>query len=773
MKTSLKKRIMLAAGASMLSLTGLAVAAPSQPARPVPPAPAKPAFAVGDMIQTNRPTPVWTTPPTGGALAGKQPVRATGRIVANPVRAADRSWWKVDFANQSDGWVDQRDLSKAGDARPVPPPHEEEEAEDSAGSSLTITHFTPGNGRIINSNRLMLSGTIASDIYPSRLIEATLNGTRVKLDPAGNFTVLAEAKPGKNIYTLRASVPNPRQQITSVSTFMDASMVYGSDAVRANALRTFQGGLLKTSDGDLLPYNTALFPNANDAHIFSDDKLFLAGDVRANENAELTAIHILFLREHNLLARAIAEANPGLNDEKIYQQARRLVAAEIQAITYREFLPALLGSRAVRPYAGYRPGVNPGLATEFSTAAFRIGHTMVNDDVEFLDNDGEEIRDELPLAFAFFNPALLEETGPDPLLKYLAIDNAQEIDTKLVDGLRDFLFGPPGAGGLDLASLNIQRGRDHGLPGYNAVRRAYGLPAVTSFAGITRDGEVQKKLAALYGSVDSIDLWVAGLAEDHLPGSSVGPTFARIIVDQFERMRDGDRNWYERIFSGRQLEALQATRLSDIIRRNTSITKIQDNVFFFDPDTTLAGLVEKSGVLPPALFGGSGLSVPPAALDGSGNNPVHPYWGSAGADLLRFSSAAYSDGISGPSGDVRPGARLISNQLCVQTAAESNDRDMSSWVYGWGQFIDHDIGLTTTGDTAFDIPVPKGDPSFDPDSTGGAVIPFTRSNYDTTTGNGTPVVAEQKNTITVRLPAPPPEKKPAPRDGKKPAPRPR
>src|SRR5207237_7197148 len=123
-------------------------------------------------------------------------------------------------------------------------------------------------------------------------------------------------------------------------------------------------------------------------------------------------------------AGAIAAANPAWTDEQIFQLARRIVVAEVQAVTFNEFLPTLLGTNALRPYFGYDPNVNPGIATEFSTAAFRIGHTLVNDDVEFLDNDANPIRDQLDLKEAFFNPAPLKETGPDPILKYLASDNA-------------------------------------------------------------------------------------------------------------------------------------------------------------------------------------------------------------------------------------------------------------------------------------------------------------------------------------------------------------
>jgi hypothetical protein len=353
------------------------------------------------------------------------------------------------------------------------------------------------------------------------------------------------------------------------------------------------------------------------------------------------------------------------------------------------------------------------------------------------------LAESLPLAFAFFNPLPVKSYGIDPLLKYLATDNAQEVDTQHVDSLRNFLFGAPGDGGFDLASLNIQRGRDHGIADYNTVRRSYGLPAVTNVSQITGNATLQSNLMSVYGSIDAIDPWIGGLSEDHVPGSSVGPTFRRILADQFERLRDGDSNWYERQFSGSQLAAIKRTRLSDVIRRNTTITKHQDNDFFYDSSTTLAGLTSKVGSLPKELLRFPGLQLPqPASLSGTGNNFIRPVWGSAGSDLLRFSAAAYADGIASPAGANRPSAREVSDGICVQTTTIRNDRNMSSYVYGWGQFIDHDLDLTTSGGTDFNIIVPTGDPDFDPNKTGTKVINFTRSNFDPKTGTSTASTAQ-------------------------------
>ncbi len=368
------------------------------------------------------------------------------------------------------------------------------------------------------------------------------------------------------------SVDNPRQQISDITAFVDGSQVYGSDQETADSLREFAGGrMLVTEDG--------LLPSDGEGGV-------LAGDVRAAENIALTSLQTLFVREHNQLADDISAENPELSDEQVYQQARAIVIAEIQSITYNEYLPALLGEGALSEYNGYDPTVNPTIANEFSTAAFRFGHSTLNDDIEFFGNDGRAVSEELSLAEAFFNPGILEETGIDSVLKYDASTLSQEVDLEVVDSLRNFLFGEPGQGGLDLVALNIQRGRDHGLNDYNSTREAYGLETYESFDQITSDVELQEKLESLYGDVDNIDLWVGLLAEDHTEGASVGELTGTIISDQFERVRDGDRFWYENVFSESDVQQLNETTLAEVIERNTTVEGLQENVFFFSAEVT-------------------------------------------------------------------------------------------------------------------------------------------------------------------------------------------
>ncbi|MCH7519544.1 MAG: peroxiredoxin [Candidatus Dadabacteria bacterium] len=374
-------------------------------------------------------------------------------------------------------------------------------------------------------------------------------------------------------------IDNPRQQINKITAWIDASNVYGSDVERAIALRTNDGtGRLDTSAGDLLPFNTEGLPNDGGP----DPSLFLAGDVRSNEQVGLTSMHTLFVREHNRYVEELAAERPGLSGDRLYERGRRFVGALMQAITYNEFLPVLLGEGAIPAYNGYNPNVNASIANIFSAAAYRFGHSMLNPEILRLDQNLNVIPEgNLPLRDAFFTPeTITDEGGIDPILRGLAKQITQRVDPFIIDAVRNFLFGPPGSGGLDLAALNIQRGRDHGLPKYNDTREQMGLPRVESFQDISSDPEIQMRLEDAFGNVDDIDIWTGGLSEDLVPGSHLGELFHLIIKIQFESLRDGDRFWYERKLSGAELQEVQVTQLSDVIRRNTSIGfELQDNVF--------------------------------------------------------------------------------------------------------------------------------------------------------------------------------------------------
>ena len=431
------------------------------------------------------------------------------------------------------------------------------------------------------------------------------------------------------------STANPRQQINTITPWLDAGMVYGGKAGepnngldRANWLRTFSDGQLKVTPhatGDLLPTKGA---DASAPGMAMDAVMgaatFIAGDVRANEHAALTAMQTVFVREHNRLAQFIAtthgdlpdsNTNPSGYDEEIYQRARKIVGAEVQAITYNEFLPIM--GVFPDPYSGAAsPGVDPRITNEFATSAYRMGHSQINDVMLRLDENGQTIAEgNLNLAEAFFDPSrITDEGGIEPVLRGLAGQVQEATDTLMTDGIRNLLFTgmPPGgpiANGTDLAALDIQRARDHGLDHYNATRVAYGLPVVSSFGEITDDAAMAAALTALYGHPDTADQFVVALAERHPANSSLGELVQAVLKDQFERVRDGDAFWYEIDpdlqtwpapeigASGTVLDWLNHTYLSDVIMMNSSMTNMRHNIFVIPEPASLSAMFVVGGML--------------------------------------------------------------------------------------------------------------------------------------------------------------------------------
>jgi peroxidase len=405
------------------------------------------------------------------------------------------------------------------------------------------------------------------------------------------------------------STSNPAQQVTEVTAYLDLSQVYGSTTVVANALRTFKGGLLKTSPGNMLPYDNATYFTtaqiaalnmANDAQEVTQSKLFATGDVRGNENIELTTLQTLFMRNHNLIATKLQKEHPSWGDEQLYQEARKINIAEYQSIVYSEWIPAVYGQNAMSKYTGYDSSVNPTISNEFSTVAYRFGHSMVSGEIERQTNNGQSITDpagdSISLATDFFDPNFLNPAGVvDPLtgqtstdigviLKGDADGNGQAMDMLAINDIRNLLFGNGGLGGEDLIARDVQRDRDNGIPDYNTLRVAMGLPAVTSFSQITSNVTLQHELEEAYpGGVNTIDAFEGGMAEDHVKGSDVGPLFQAIMIDQFTRLRAGDRFFYLNENLNRdELKLISSgNTLTKVIEANTNITNLQSDAFLF------------------------------------------------------------------------------------------------------------------------------------------------------------------------------------------------
>ncbi|GAB5389207.1 MAG: hypothetical protein Alpg2KO_21750 [Alphaproteobacteria bacterium] len=436
---------------------------------------------------------------------------------------------------------------------------------------------------------------------------------------------------------------NPREHVNIITSWIDASNVYGSEEELTEFLREGQGGRMKVSHGDLLPFNTEGFENAGD--IDPDNPLFLAGDIRCNENSALASVHTLWVREHNYWADRFASENPEWTDEELFQHAKMMVEAEIQSVTYDEWLPLLLGDTAMSEYDGYDPTVDASLSTEATTAALRIGHTLVTTLIPRINNDGTETEGgALSIRDVFFNNEALKEEGIDPILRGLVMEDAQRMDATIVDDLRTFLKAPDGAPNLDLAAINMMRARDHGIDSYTAVREQISdlfgldLPPINDFSDITSDPDLAAALSLAYGGdVTKIDLWVGGLAEDSLDGSMLGPTFHHIILDQFERLRDGDRFFFEERLGEDLLDEVSSTSLSDIIARNTDTNIMQDDAF-------IAHIRQAGTDGDDVLTAGKGC--PYLLMAGKGNDQV---FGNKGDDDLY--GQAGNDSLFGKDGD--------------------------------------------------------------------------------------------------------------------------
>lgn len=555
------------------------------------------------------------------ASAEDRTIDGTGNNIANPTwGAADIHLIRKSFADYADGIS-----TLAGPLR-----------ENPRVISNAVVHQNTSGGMIIPDPRGLTDYVWAwGQFIDHDLDETPTDGPGTAFiqvptgdpwyDPEGDGGGLLPFRRSRIDFATGTDVNNPREQENAITAYLDGSAVYGSDEIRGDWLRTFSGGKLKVtidpSNGHMLPYNDGTIPNAGG----NDVTLFVGGDVRANETSSLACMHTLWVREHNRLADELAAANPGWTDEQIYQRARKIVGALMQKITYDEFLPALLGAGAIAPYAGYDANVDASIATEFSTAAYRVGHTMLSPIVLRQDEFGNTIPDgNLPLRDSFFNPdKIMLEGGMEPIFRGLAAGQMQKVDVMVNDDVRIFLFNEIGSTppAMDLVALNLQRGRDHGLPDYNSIRMAYGLAPVASYADITSDTTVQANLASVYPDINDMDAWVPMIAEDLVPGASVGETIGTILIDQFTRIRDGDRFWYENDpeLSG-LLSWIDSQKLSDVIIRNTNINEgeIQENLFFVSCPGDLDGDLAVNGADLAAMLAVWNTNNAAADLNGDG-----------------------------------------------------------------------------------------------------------------------------------------------------------
>ncbi|XP_033991053.1 thyroid peroxidase-like [Trematomus bernacchii] len=388
-----------------------------------------------------------------------------------------------------------------------------------------------------------------------------------------------------------------RQQMNGITSFIDASTVYGHSPRLQSSLRDLSGldGKLAVNDqfrdhtGRTYPPSVANLPSAcrQGPHV-ERVECFRAGDSRLNEGLPLICLHTLWLREHNRIAEALKHINSHWSPETIYQETRKIVGALHQIITMRDYVPKIIGEESfehyIGPYRGYDPTTDPSTSNVFATAAFRFGHGTISPILQRL-NESFQMHEHFPhlrISSTFFSPwRIVKEGGIEPTLRGAIGTPASTASANmlLTEEVTERLIVLNNSQFMDLASLNLQRGRDHGLPGYNDWRSFCGLERIKTLEDlkeVVRDYRVAEKILQLYKNPDNIDVWLGGLVEDTLPGSRTGPLNACLIGKQMKAFRDGDRFWWEAdgMFSQQQKDELLNGSLSRIICDNSNIREV-------------------------------------------------------------------------------------------------------------------------------------------------------------------------------------------------------
>ena len=421
------------------------------------------------------------------------------------------------------------------------------------------------------------------------------------IDPDGTPFVFPETRDN---FVIDAN--GVRQQVSDVTAYADLSDVYGSSSLQKHLMRATDStgadtaklivhanGVLATVHDVITAHSEAsslFLNNPNDTVLSASQKLivvgpgstidnsYFIGDTRINQNAELTAEALVWVKEHNYQVDQLSKAHPGWTQDQLFNAARAITTAEYQHVVYDEYLTHLLGKETLTEYEGYKKNVNATISTEFAGAAFRFGHDEQSNVLFKVSADGKMI-DTLTLAQAFRTASVFATSADfDGLLRGLTSEHGQQIDGQVQDGVRQQLFGIPGLK-LDLEVLDIARGYDLGLGRGNEVREALHMAKYTSYLDMTGGNQsMAAKLKLAYGSdtqghdnVNNVDLLVMGMVEKHVHGGELGQTFAYIIADQFERTRDGDRLFYLNQFKDnpKLLAEIDSTSFADILARTT------------------------------------------------------------------------------------------------------------------------------------------------------------------------------------------------------------
>lgn len=227
----------------------------------------------------------------------------------------------------------------------------------------------------------------------------------------------------------------PVDQMNQMTHYLDASHIYGSTTKRANHLRQFKSGRLVVSENagrHFLPLTEN--PKEDCQVLSSNSECFKSGDVRVNMQPHLTAMHILWLREHNRISSELARINPHWDDEKLYQETRRIIIAEIQHITYSEWVPLILGDKYNKKFFSneFHEDIDPRVSNSFASAAMKFTNSLVDSYLKIFDEKRNQTT-VLRLHENYNKPEAVEKPGNlDGLIRGLATQSCQKLDLDVV-----------------------------------------------------------------------------------------------------------------------------------------------------------------------------------------------------------------------------------------------------------------------------------------------------------------------------------------------------
>lgn len=402
-----------------------------------------------------------------------------------------------------------------------------------------------------------------------------------------------------------------RTQLNLINSWLDNSNIYGNTKEEEAQLRAFYGGRLEVSyfkgaAGPLLPSKCPF----NAFYLLKKrDVCFISGDDRVNQYPTLTAMHTLWVREHNRVAGELWKINPHWDDERLFQEAKRIVNGIYQNIVYWEWLPLIIGNDLIgifdlqpqkddRYFTGYDESIFPNVAVEFAVAAARFGHTLFRPTISKANNYYNVIAN-YTLRDVMFSPEMvIPDKSLDEILLGTVTDMCEQHSPHVNAELHDWLIQDLGndnpAYWFSLPAINIERGRETGLPGYAFYREKAGLNFPYSFDDLSWISPKNiQRLKTVYKNVLDIDLFTGGLSEAHVEGGIVGPTFAYIIARGFRDWKYADRWFYENpqgitplAFTKEQLNSLRKMKLNSLFCNNLDVKEVPYNIFLRpDPDT--------------------------------------------------------------------------------------------------------------------------------------------------------------------------------------------